>query len=139
MMKPFLMTFGIFFPLLLLAGDPVKFWDDFQNLKSLKKKERAIQEKAFFSQTQDISGYIIANEFGEGRLTEFLLTEIPGGCLHVPLPPPEKMIHVKMVEGKTSELFFGKRVIVKGKLQKSERIDASLELLAEDVKEFPRK
>ena len=120
-----------------LKRDPITVWNELDALKGLKKAERAKKEKALYSGPVEIGGYIVANEFGDAAITEFLLTQIPGGCVHVPLPPPEKMIHVVMKPGKTSPVYFGKRVAVKGTLSAGGRIDSSFELSGDEVREFP--
>jgi hypothetical protein len=89
------------------------------------------------SQPIEVAGFITANEFNEGEISEFLLARYPGGCVHVPLPPPSSMIHVAMEKGKTTPIFFGKRVVVRGILQNGGRIDASFEMTALSVKEYP--
>lgn len=33
------------------------------------------------------------------RVTEFLLVPYPGACIHVPAPPPNQIIHVKVAPG----------------------------------------
>jgi hypothetical protein len=93
--------------------------------------------KSSQSQSIEIAGFITANEFNESEISEFLLARYPGGCIHVPLPPPSSMIHVTMEKGKTTPIFFGKRVVVRGTLQNGGRIDASFEMTASSVKEYP--
>lgn len=104
-----------------------KQWNEFE-------KKLIALENELYKKPLEINGYIIANENIDQKISEFLLTQVPGGCVHVPLPPPERMIHVKMVEGKTSDIFFQKQVIVNCKLQKGERVDSAFECEAESVR-----
>lgn len=98
------------------------------------KTTPAIQK--IISKPLKISGFLVANEFNAGDLTEFLLARYPTGCIHVPLPPPNNMIHVRMAEGKSSKPFFGKRVIVTGRLSIGGRVDSAFEMTADSVDEF---
>lgn len=120
------------------SKDPasVSIWSD---LASVNPQTNKLTQKikTRISKPVDVAGYIIANEFNSGDLTEFLLTRYPGGCIHVPLPPPSNMIHVTLAPGKTSAPLFGKRVIVHGTITQGGRIDSSYEMVADSVVEFP--
>ena len=118
--------------------DAVAIWSDIAPA-SPQSKKLAQKIKVRISQPVEIAGFIIANEFNSGELSEFLLARYPGGCIHVPLPPPSNMIHVTMAPGKTAAPLFGKRVTVHGKLDQGGRVDASYEMVADSVKELPFK
>lgn len=51
-----------------------------------------------------VPGFLVPLEYDQNNTTEFLL--VPGlpGCAHVPPPPPEHTIHVKMEKGKKAAL-----------------------------------
>ncbi|MGZ3653383.1 MAG: DUF3299 domain-containing protein, partial [Bdellovibrionota bacterium] len=80
---------------------------------------------------------IIPNEYDQGELVSFLVARYPGGCVHVPLPPPENVVHVTMSEKskKLRNVSLTKRVAVVGTLRSIGRVDASYELEGESVKE----
>ncbi|MGZ3657859.1 MAG: DUF3299 domain-containing protein [Bdellovibrionota bacterium] len=43
-----------------------------------------------------VPGFMIPLEDTEGEVSEFLLVPVLTGCIHVPPPPPNQVIHVKM-------------------------------------------
>jgi hypothetical protein len=118
------------------ATDPpsVTIWNQLVDLGANKK---GVDAAKLLGPEIQVAGFITANEFNDGEISEFLLARYPGGCVHVPLPPPSSLIHVTMASGKTTPIFFGKRVVIVGNLQKGGRIDASLEMTATSVKELP--
>jgi hypothetical protein len=46
-----------------------------------------------------IPGFMVPLEDEQQRVTEFLLVPTPQACIHVPAPPPNQMIYVKMKKG----------------------------------------
>ena len=53
-------------------------------------------------------GYLLPLELEGTEVTEFFLVPYVGACIHVPPPPPNQIIHVKMAENESyqsSELF----------------------------------
>jgi hypothetical protein len=46
-----------------------------------------------------IPGFMVPLEDQQQRVTEFLLVPTPQACIHVPPPPPNQMIYVKMKAG----------------------------------------
>jgi hypothetical protein len=42
-----------------------------------------------------IPGYFLPLELSDTKVTEFLLVQYIGACIHVPPPPPNQIIHVK--------------------------------------------
>jgi hypothetical protein len=122
----------------LAEPQPLAIWNQLAGESSTNKPSSAEKRDKKITGTQiQIAGFITANEFNEGEISEFLLARYPGGCIHVPLPPPSSMIHVTMAKGKTTPIFFGKRVVVEGVIQDGGRVDASYEMTATSVKEFP--
>ena len=45
-----------------------------------------------------IPGYLLPLEASGGRVTEFLLVPYVGACIHVPPPPPNQIVHVKVIK-----------------------------------------
>lgn len=50
-------------------------------------------------QTIEIGGYMLPLEYAGTKVTEFLLVPYLGACIHVPPPPPNQIVHVKLTEG----------------------------------------
>jgi hypothetical protein len=87
-----------------------------------------------------VGGFIFANEFEQGNLKEFLLTPIGQSCTHVPPPPPNYLIHVKVQDG-VAVKYTDRPVLVTGKLNltksKENRTMHSYEMEAEKVIDYP--
>ena len=53
-----------------------------------------------FNNTQvKIPGFVVPLEGVQDTVTEFLLVPFFGACIHVPPPPPNQIVYVKMAEG----------------------------------------
>ncbi len=48
-----------------------------------------------------IPGYLLPLEVSAKKVTEFLLVPYIGACIHVPPPPPNQIIYVKIVQNKS--------------------------------------
>lgn len=104
-----------------LAEDqkPVKV--DFGRLRGLNYRTGRVTAdvKALDGATVRISGYIVPLEDGMDQATEFLVVPTNGACIHMPPPPPNQIVHVKMGAGKKAKIFFGNAVWVEGKMSLS--------------------
>ncbi|WP_186643702.1 DUF3299 domain-containing protein [Fluviispira vulneris] len=54
-----------------------------------------------------IPGFIIPLEDNQDFVDEFLFVPSPMACIHVPPPPPNQIIHVKMASGKKAKMSYG--------------------------------
>jgi hypothetical protein len=114
----------------------VKIWDTLTTISPAASKPTK-EIKTLLAKPVEVAGFTVVNEMDDNEISEFLLTQYPGNCIHVPPPPPNHMIHVVMQKGKTTPNFYGKRVIVHGTVQMGSRIDSSYEMTADDVKLLP--
>ncbi len=48
-----------------------------------------------------IPGYLLPLEMSGTQVTEFFLVPYVGACIHVPPPPPNQIVHVKLVENES--------------------------------------
>lgn len=84
-----------------------------------------------------IPGFMVPLEDNQRQVTEFLLVPSPQACIHVPAPPPNQMVYVKMKKG--SPAAYGP-IWVYGEFkistQKSQYGDASFELIADFVEPY---
>ncbi len=73
---------------------------DWRILRGLDMKTGEISEelKAFDGQLVKIPGFIVPLEDNSNQVSEFLLVPSPQACIHVPPPPANQMIYVRMKE-----------------------------------------
>jgi hypothetical protein len=67
---------------------------------SLSGKEVPTHVKNLNGQSVKMAGYMIPLEGNENVVTEFLLVPSLPACIHVPPPPPNQTVHVKMAAKK---------------------------------------
>ncbi|MFW7377234.1 MAG: DUF3299 domain-containing protein [Oligoflexus sp.] len=77
---------------------PVLRWEvmqglDFQTGKMSEELKKAMQEPV------RIPGFVVPLEYSSKEATEFILVPTYGACIHVPPPPPNQMVIVKMKSG----------------------------------------
>ena len=69
---------------------------------SLQQFPSAPVVKEMDGQQVKIPGYIVPLDVTEeGRVTEFLLVPYFGACIHVPPPPPNQLVYVRMARRTT--------------------------------------
>jgi hypothetical protein len=56
------------------------------------------------NQTVRVPGFVVPLEDNYESVSEFLLVPDPGSCVHVPPPPPNQMVYVKMKAGQRVQL-----------------------------------
>jgi len=66
-----------------------------------------------------IPGFMVPLEDNQNEVTEFLLVPSPQACIHVPPPPSNQMVFVRMDTGKQAKMAWGP-VWVEGRLVISE-------------------
>lgn len=93
--------------------------------------------KALDGQLVQIPGFMVPLEDNQKLVAEFLLVPTPQACIHVPAPPPNQMVYVKMKN--PGEAAFGP-IWVHGTLRivtkKSMYGDASFELIGETIEPY---
>lgn len=84
-----------------------------------------------------IPGFMVPLEDNQQQVTEFLLVPSPQACIHVPAPPPNQMVYVKMKKGVPAAYgpiwVYGELNIA---LQKSKYGEASFELDAQFIEPY---
>ncbi len=85
-----------------------------------------------------IPGFMVPLEDDQRKVTEFLLVPTPQACIHVPAPPPNQMIYVRMKAGTESKV--GMPIWVYGKFRvatvRSQYGEVSFEMDAEEVEDY---
>jgi hypothetical protein len=64
-----------------------------------------------------VPGFVIPLEDSDRMVSEFLLVPFPLACIHVPAPPPNQIVHVKMDKGKKITFDFYEPVWAQGRLK----------------------
>lgn len=93
--------------------------------------------KALNGKAVKIPGFMVPLEDNQKDVVEFLLVPSPQACIHVPPPPPNQMVYVKMKRGTDAAIG---PIWVHGTLnlvtKKSMYGDASFELIGEVVEPY---
>jgi hypothetical protein len=64
-----------------------------------------------------VPGFIVPLEDSETAVSEFLLVPYFGACIHVPPPPPNQIVHVRMEKGRKLTFDFWQPLWVHGRLK----------------------
>jgi len=91
-------------------------WEDLQQL-NIRTGQMPARLKQLDGTVVRIPGYIIPLEDSEQSVSEFLLVPYPLACIHVPAPPPNLIVHVKMNKGKKVPFDFFEPVWTQGELK----------------------
>lgn len=97
---------------------------DIVGIMDQRKKTRTAVDKALNGQDVRIPGYLLPLEISAGKVTEFLLVPYIGACIHVPPPPPNQIVYVKVLQNggyKNKELYEPVWVTGKMKVQSMEK------------------
>jgi hypothetical protein len=95
---------------------PSVMWEELQQLDLRTGKAPASLTK-FDGTIIRVPGFVIPLEDSEQAVSEFLLVPYPLACIHVPAPPPNLIVHVKMDKGKKVPFDFYAPVWTQGRLK----------------------
>jgi hypothetical protein len=98
------------------AKVPAVMWEDLQQLDLKTGKAPASLTKLNGAVVR-VPGFVIPLEDSEQAVSEFLLVPYPLACIHVPAPPPNLIVHVKMDKGKKVGFDFYAPVWAHGRLK----------------------
>lgn len=86
-----------------------------------------------------VPGFIVPLEDSQTSVREFLLVPYPQACIHVPSPPPNQIVYVKMASGNKAAMSYGP-IWAQGRFRISEKNSmygkASFELIGELIEPF---
>ena len=127
---------------LYAAGSAVTVnWQTLQTLDSntpLAKQKSAAQQ--LDGKTVSIPGFMVPLEDDSDQVTEFLLVPYAGACIHVPPPPPNQIVYVKMNSSSKVKVTFTDPIMVTGQLKISTVVspygDVSYDLTGMTVKPY---
>jgi hypothetical protein len=97
-------------------------WDVLKGHDDKKKKTSKEVKSLLKEKTIKIAGFMVPLDYDKEKIKEFLLIPNPMSCMHVPPPPPNQMILVKMPKGKGAKYFWGP-VWAEGKLSLNTKSD----------------
>ena len=124
---------GLVLILMIPALAHATVWETLTSIHPASAKPTAQIQKVI-DQPVDLTGYTIIDEFSNEELSDFLFTATPNGCIHDPLPPPNRLIHAKMLNGKIAPEKLSGKITLHGKLSMSSRSDSTYEFLVDSVK-----
>ena len=89
---------------------------DIDEVLARRKEARTAVVEELNGKHVRIPGYLLPLELDGTKVTEFFLVPYVGACIHVPPPPPNQIVHVKLVENESYQSkkliardFFGNR------------------------------
>lgn len=85
-------------------------------LKTLTAEAKPSPARALDRKTVAIPGFMVPLEDDADQVTEFLLVPFAGACIHVPPPPPNQMVFVKLRGGRKAAMSFIQPILVSGQL-----------------------
>jgi uncharacterized protein len=106
---------------MLFAAAPAPIMVNWQTLQTLDFSVPQAQQKAAVLQLAgkrvSIPGFMVPLEDDLDHVTEFLLVPYAGACIHVPPPPPNQIVYVKMNKNTQVQVTFTDPILVTGTLQ----------------------
>jgi uncharacterized protein len=125
----------------LIAAAPPPVTVNWQTLQTLNFTIPQSQQKAAALQLDgkrvSIPGFMVPLEDDLDQVTEFLLVPYAGACIHVPPPPPNQIVYVKMNKNTKVQVTFTDPIMVTGTLRistvQSPYGDVSYDLSGESV------
>ncbi len=95
-------------------GAPVTVgWSTLKTLTSLTTPSPA---RDLNNKIVSVPGFMVPLEDDADEVTEFLLVPYAGACIHVPPPPPNQMIYVKLRGKQKAKMTFTEPIVVVGQL-----------------------
>jgi hypothetical protein len=98
------------------AKAPSVMWEELQQL-DLTTGNAPANLKKLDGTVVRVPGFVIPLEDNDQSVSEFLLVPYPMACIHVPAPPPNLIVHVKMDKGKRVAFDFYAPVWTQGRLK----------------------
>lgn len=100
----------------LLAAPIAPLTVGWGTLKTLTSVQAPSPARDLNNKRVAIPGFMVPLEDDADQVTEFLLVPFAGACIHVPPPPPNQMIYVKLRPGQKARMSFTEPILVTGQL-----------------------
>ncbi len=104
------------FSVAVYAASPTPVTVGWSTLKTLTSAKAASPATALNNKTVSVPGFMVPLEDEADQVTEFLLVPFAGACIHVPPPPPNQMIYIKLRKGQKTKMSFTEPIVVTGQL-----------------------
>lgn len=91
-------------------------WDELYEL-DLDTGEPSPLLAGLDGQPVKIPGFMVPLDDSAASVSEFLLVPYAGACIHVPPPPPNQIVHVTMVDGESSDVYWWDPIWIYGDLE----------------------
>lgn len=85
-------------------------------LKTLSASQPNSPARALNDKKVAIPGFMVPLEDDADQVTEFILVPFAGACIHVPPPPPNQMVYVKLTHNQKTQMSFTDPILVTGTL-----------------------
>lgn len=102
--------------LLLAAAGPSALTVGWSTLKTLNSAQASSPARALNNKLVSVPGFMVPLEDDADQVSEFLLVPFAGACIHVPPPPPNQMIYVKLRANQKAKMSFTEPIVVTGQL-----------------------
>jgi hypothetical protein len=102
--------------LLLAAPTSAPVTVGWSTLKTLSSVQSSSPARDLNNKLVSIPGFMVPLEDDADQVTEFILVPFAGACIHVPPPPPNQMIYVKLQRNHKAKMSFTEPIIVTGRL-----------------------
>jgi hypothetical protein len=113
-------------------------WSTLKTLTSSTPQDSPVRQLQ--GKKVSIPGFMVPLEDDAEEVTEFLLVPYAGACIHVPPPPPNQMVYVKLVHNEKAKMSFTEPIVVTGTLKittvKSPYGDVSYNMDGDTVKPY---
>ena len=126
--------------LLLTASPAEPLHVTWSTLKTLNSSQPNSPARALNDKKVAIPGFMVPLEDDADQVTEFILVPFAGACIHVPPPPPNQMVYVKLTHHQKAKMSFTEPILVTGTLHvastQSPYGDLSFSMDAEAVRAY---
>jgi hypothetical protein len=102
--------------LLLATSTPAPITVGWSTLKTLNSAQASSPARGLDNKLVSVPGFMVPLEDDADQVTEFILVPFAGACIHVPPPPPNQMIYVKLQRNHKAKMSFTEPIIVTGRL-----------------------
>jgi uncharacterized protein len=102
--------------LLFAAPAPAALTVTWSTLKTLNSAQASSPARDLNNKIVAVPGFMVPLEDDADQVTEFLLVPFAGACIHVPPPPPNQMIYVKLRGNQKAKMSFTDPIVVVGQL-----------------------